>query len=49
MLKFQENKLKIVQQNFFEIKIIFIKKDFWSQLSLHDYNMGSQRSKIGGN
>ena len=28
VFKFQENKFKIVQKNFYEIKIILIKRDF---------------------
>ena len=51
VFKLQENKFKIIQNNFQEIKII--KKDFLEKppvtISLHDKCMGGKRPKIGGN
>ena len=51
--KFQENKFKIVQKNFLEIKIIFMKKRFLGKATGHNghylINMGSQKPKTGGN
>ena len=53
VFKFQENKFKIVQNNFYEIKIILIKKRFLQKAAGHNdhymISMGSQRSKIGSN
>ena len=51
VFKSQENKFKIVQKNFLEIKII-LKKDYRNATDLNDHhmiNMGGQRPKIGGN
>ena len=50
LFKFQEEKFKIVQENFWEIIIKKISwKSHWSQWSLLDKNMAGQRSKIDGN
>ena len=53
MFKFQENKFKIVQKNFWEIKIILIKKRFIGKATSRNghyiMNMGGQRPKIGSN
>ena len=53
VFKFQENKFKIVQKNFLEIKIIFMKKRFLGKATGHNghylINMGSQKPKTGGN
>ena len=52
MFKFQENKFKIIQKNFLEIKIVLIKKRFLGKATGHNdhhINMGGQRPKIGGN
>ena len=53
MFTFQENKFKIVQKNFHEIKIVLVKKIFFGKVTGHNdhyiINMGGQRSKIGGN
>ena len=53
MFIFQENKLKIVQKNFLEIKILIKKKGFIGKGTGHNdhymINMGGQRPKIGGN
>ena len=52
VFKFRENKIKIVQKNFWEIKII-IKKRFLGKTTGHNdhymINMGGQRPKIGSN
>ena len=50
--EFQENKLKIVQKNFQEIKAILIKKIYWKSHQSNDHymiNMCSQRQKIRNN
>ena len=54
MFKFQENKFKVVQKNFWEIKIILIKKKRFigkptSRNGHYMMNMGDQRPKIGSN
>ena len=54
VFKFQENKFKMVQKNFWEIKIVLIKERFLGKATGrndHYYmiNMGGQRPKIGGN
>ena len=52
VFEFQENKFKIVQKNFQEIKIILIKKRFLGKATGHNdhyISMGGQRQKIGGN
>ena len=58
LFKFQENKFKIVQKNFSEVKMIFkrfikIYKIFMGKATGHNdhyiINMGSQRPKIGSN
>ena len=51
--KFEENKFKIVQKNFYEIKTILIKKRFLGKATSHNdhymINMGGQRPKAGSN
>ena len=50
--QFQESKFKIIQKNFYEIKIITIKRFFGKSTGHNDHymiNMGSQRPKIGSN
>ena len=51
--KFEENKFKIVQKNFYEIKTILIKKRFLGKATSHNdhymINMGGQSPKDGGN
>ena len=53
IFKFQENKFKIIQKNFYEIIIILIKKRFLGKATGHNdhymINMSGQRLKIGGN
>ena len=53
MFKFQENKSKITQNNFQEIKIILIKKRFLGKATSHNYdymrNMGGQKPKVASN
>ena len=52
MFKFQENKFKIIQKNFLEIKMVLIKKRFLGKATGHNdhqINMGGQRPKIGVN
>ena len=53
VFKFQENKFKIVQKNFKEIKIVLIKKIFLGKATRHNdhymINVDSQRLKFGGN
>ena len=54
MFKFQENKIKIVQNNFQEIKTILIKKErFIGKATGHNHhhmiNMGGKRLEIVGN
>ena len=39
MFKFQENKFKIVQENFLEIKIILIKEDFLKKPPVTVFNL----------
>ena len=47
MFKFQENKFKIIEKNFWETKVILIKKRFLRKASSHNdhymINMGGQR------
>ena len=53
VFKFQENKFKIVQRDFKEIKILLIKKRYFRKATGHNdsnmINMGGQRPKISGN
>ena len=52
VFKFQENKFKIVQRNFQEIKILIEKTFLGKATGQHDHyiiNIGGQRPKIGAN
>ena len=52
VFKFQENKFKIVQKNFLEIKIILMKRRFLGKATGHNDHymiMDVQMLKIGGN